>query len=413
VNLRTRYFTTTALVLLLGAASPAFPTRARQTAIPVPERQIDLGAMNFAQPKIPNYSDSELFSDISLFFQDVHPHVEFVSESELVVYSSDVVDERVMARNGQSPVPEPAHRLQAFFVDADDGNLISHQVWQTRRRRFFNTKSDTQAQIMPVRNGFLLHANDTLALYSPDLHKKQEIQLDPSSEYAALVAPGGDVFFLERSNPGVVVRSDSVSTVVNAEYGLLTAHGEWHSSETFEKLRSRDLSPGAAQSVSSDSFAERWYQCVDLQRADSPQSHLCCVDPCRYGLAMFLDDRQIVMQVRSGFQVLSTSGELLWRREDPNWNNFGVDDDARSLDGSQFAMLLFANRKIKFDDTEIPKRWFAVLVYDRAQRTKVFSVVWKSEGVRAFALSPEGHRLAVLRGTNLLLYRIPDTSTAR
>ena len=48
MNLRTRYFTTTALVLLLGAASPAFPTRARQTAIPVPERQIDLGAMNFA-----------------------------------------------------------------------------------------------------------------------------------------------------------------------------------------------------------------------------------------------------------------------------------------------------------------------------------------------------------------------------
>jgi hypothetical protein len=411
VNLRTRYFTTTASVLsiLLGAAVPALPTRATQTAIPVPERQIDLRAMNFAQPKIPNYSNSELFSDISLFFQDVHPHVEFVSESELVVYSSDVVDERVAARKGQLPSPEPAHSMQAFFVDADDGNLISHQVWQTRRRRFFNTKSDTQAQIMPVRDGFLLHANDTLALYSADLHKKQEIQLDPSSEYAALVAPGGDVFFLERSNPGVIVRSGSVSAVVNAESGLLTAHGEWRSSETFEKLRSRDLYPGAAQSVSSDSFAERWYQCVDLQRADSPQSHLCCGNPCSYGLAMYLDDREIVMLIRSGFQVLSTSGEVLWRREDPNWNNFEFYDDARSLDGSQFAMLLFAYRKIKFDDTQMPKRWFAVLVYDRGQRTKVSSVVLKSENAPAFALSPEGHRLAVLSGTSLLLYRIPET----
>ncbi len=403
---RTQWVCIFAAIFLTWTAMPALPTRDTQTAIPVPERQIDLRALNFAQPKIPNYSNSDIFSDISLLFQDVHAHVEFVSESELVVYSSQIVDERVVARNGQSPAPEPAHSMQAFFVDTDDGNLISHQVWQTRRRTFFNTKTDSQAQIMPVRDGFLVHANNTLALYSGDLHKKQEIQLDPFSEYAAMVAPGGDVFFLERSSPGVVVRSGSVSMVVNADSGLLTGYGEWRSSETFEKLRSVDLYPGAAQSVSSDSFAERWYLCVDLQRADSSQSHLCCGDPCRYGQAMFLDDHEIVMQVRSGFQVLSTSGEVLWRREDPNWNNFGVDDDARSLDGSRFAMLLFAYRKIGFDDTKIPKRWFAVFVYDRAQRTKVFSVVLKSENAPAFALSPQGDRLAILNGSTLLLYKI-------
>ncbi len=396
-----------AAIVMVQTPTQLMSKSARRALGPLPERQIDLGTLNYRTPVVPNYADREIFSDLSLLFQDVHAHVEFVSANELVVYFSDVVDERVTTRNAQSPAPEPAHTMQAIFVDVDNGKMASHQIWQTRRRRFFNGRYDTQARIMPMRGGFLVHAANTLTLYSPDLQKKQEIQLDASWEYAAMVAPGGEVFFLERSMPGVVNSSGGVATVVNGDSEHWpVAHGEWRSSETFEKLRSRDLFPGAAMSVSTDAFAGTWFKCVDIQRADLSQSHLCCGDPCRYGAPLFLDDREVVMEIRSGFQVLSTSGEVMWGRQNSDWNHFDFYDYVRSLDGSRFAMSLFAYHKIKFDDTEIPKRWFAILVYDRAQRTKVFSVVLKSESAPAIALSPDGERLAVLSGTTLFLYKV-------
>ncbi|MGO9591426.1 MAG: hypothetical protein ACLP3K_15435 [Candidatus Acidiferrales bacterium] len=380
----------------------------------MPERQIDLRALNFAQPKIPNYKDREIFSDISLLFQDVHAHVEFIDAKELVVYFSDVVDERAAARNGQSPTPAPAHSMQALFLDVENGNLISHQVWQTRRRRFFNTGTDTQARIIPVRSGFLVHANNTLALYAADLQKKREMALDDSLEYAAIVAPGGGVFFLEKSAPGTVRSADGVSMVQNADSGLLTAHGEWRSSETFDKLGGIDLFPGGADSVSKDAFAGRWYTCIVVQRVDSIRTPLCCDDPCTYGQPVFLDDDEVVSFFRSGFQVLSTKGEVLWGRQSrdrKNWKNFILSDLVRSLDGSRFAGLFYADRKVEIDSTEIPKKRFGVFVYDRSQRAKVFDVVLEADSTPAIALSPDGDRLAILSGTTLLLYRMPETST--
>ena len=66
-----------------------------QNTTPLPERQIDLSALNFEQPKIPKYQDGEILSNPSLLFQDVHAHVEFIDDKELVVHFSDVVDGRV------------------------------------------------------------------------------------------------------------------------------------------------------------------------------------------------------------------------------------------------------------------------------------------------------------------------------
>jgi hypothetical protein len=412
MNLRGYRITMTAFVLgmLLETSILARPKPGVQTAIPLPERQIDLSALNFVQPKNPNYKNSEIFSNLSLLFQDVHAHVEFIDDKELVVYFSEVVDERLKAQNGQPPPSPPAHRMEALFLDLETGNLISHEVWQTRERRFFNTRYDTQAQIMPVRAGFLVHAGDTLTLYAPDLTKKREMQLNLLYEYAATVAPGGDVFFLQEDNPGTPIRSGVVSMVM----GDNVAHGDWRSSETLQKLRGRDLFPGAAESVSTNAFAGKWYSCIDIQGADSTQSHLCCDDPCRYGSPVFLDDRQVVSSFRGGFRVLSTQGEVLWAREDPDWKTYkdgDVWDKARSLDGSRFAELRIAYRKLKFDDTQIPKQGFGVLVYDRSRRTKVFSVVFKPELAPTIALSPTGDLLAILSGTTLLLYRIPDTTT--
>jgi hypothetical protein len=397
-----------AAIFLTWAAMPPVPRSFAQELTPAPERQIDLRALNFAPPKIPNYSNGEVFSDISLLFQDVHPHVEFVSGNEVAVYFSDVVDERVTERYGQSTAHEPAHHMEALFLDTDDGTLISHLMWRTRERRFFNTRYDTQARMMGVKGGFLVHANNTLALYSPDLQKKQEIQLDSSSEYAAMVAPGGDVFFLEQGSPGVATSSGAVSMVVNGDSEHLpVAKGEWRSSDAFQKLRGMDLFPGSAESVSSDAFAGTWFKCIDLQQMGSPRSHLTCTDPYRYGQPMFVTDSELVLNYPGGFQVLSTSGDVLWERQISSAHMaYDVYDCVRSLDGSRFALSVLAYRKIEFENIKIPKRWFAVIVYDRSQRTKVFSVVLKSEKGPVIAVSPAGDRLAILSGATLFLYKL-------
>jgi hypothetical protein len=397
-----------AAIFLTWTAMPLVPRSFAQEATPAPERQIDLRTLNYRTPEIPNYANREIFSDLSLLFQDVHAHLEFVSEKEFAVYFSDAVGERVTARNSQSTAPESDHHMQAFLLNSDDGDLVSHLVWQTRERRFFNVRYDTQARMMGVKGGFLVHANNTLAFYSADLQKKQEIQLNPSLEYAAMVAPGGDVFFLEQGSPGVPNSSGGVSTVANGDSEHLpVAHGEWRSSETFEKLRGMDLFPGSAESVSSDAFAGTWFKCIDVQRVGVSRNHLSCTDPYRYGQPMFLSDSELVLNYPGGFQVLSTSGDVLWEREISSAHMaYDLYDCVRSLDGSRFAMSVLAYRKIEFENTKIPKRWFAVLVYDRSQRNKVLLVALKSEQAPLIALSPEGDRLAILRGTTLSLYKL-------
>jgi hypothetical protein len=200
-----------------------------------------------------------------------------------------------------------------------------------------------------------------------------------------------------------------VSLIVNGDSEHLpVAHGEWRSSETFEKLRSMDLFPGSAESVSSYAFAGTWFNCINLQPVGLPRSHLSCTDPYKYGAPMFLSDSELVLNHPLGFQVLSTGGDVLWERQiSSDHTAYSLYDCVRSLDGSRFAMSIFVYRKIEFENTKIPKRWFAVIVYDRSQRTKVLLVPLKSEQAPAIALSPEGDCLAILSGTTLFSYRLP------
>ncbi len=395
--------------LLLFTPPLTIPKSDEQSLSPLPERQIDLRALGVEPPKASELSKGQIRADPSLLFDDDHLRVLFIDETKLAVYGSDPVDEHAAGSRIQSASSEEGRRMEAFFVNTDNGNIVSHQVWQTRRRRFFNERYDTQARIMPVRDGFLVHANSSLLLYSPDLQKKREMQLDPSSEYAVMVASGGDVFFIERSMPGVVKNSNGISMVVNGDsQHVPVARGEWLSSETFEKIHSIDLFPGVAASVGSVAYAGPWYKCLDLQPADSTRSHLCCGDPCGNGLPMFLNDREVVSHFRSGFQVLSTSGEVLWGREASNWRDFDFYDSVRSLDGSRFAMSIVAYRRTRFDDTQIPERSFAAVVYDRVQRVKILSIVCRSDNSPEIALSPGGGRLAILNGPTLFLYKLSN-----
>ena len=397
-----------ATILFLWIPTHLMPRGISQVATPPPEREINLRGVGVEPPKALKYENSEIFSDLSLLFDDDNLRILFINEGELAVYFSDPVDERT-TRGTDPSSSTPSHRMEAFFISLDNGSLVSHQVWQTRRRRFISDTYDSQARILAVRDGFLVHAGNILALYSPKLQKKHEIQFDPSLEYAAIVAPGGDDFFLEQSSPGVPVSSDGVSMVVQGDSEHMPiAHGEWRSSATFEKLRSMNLYPGTAVSVASDAFAWRGAQCLELQRADASKSHVCCGDPCGYGGPKFVSDKELISCYLSGFQVLSIGGESLWGRRAADPEVHLVEGCVPSLDGSRFAIAASWNHRTEFDGTEIPRGSITFIVYDRSRRAKVFNVVVKSEDAYQFALSPSGDRLAILSGTTLFVYRIPS-----
>jgi len=336
-------------------------------------------------------TEKEFFANPTRAYDDHQTQMTFIDHRNLAIYFSDAVEEGAAKKSAPEAVPS----MQAFFVNGESGALISHKIWPTEKRSWFNERYDTQARLLEVEGGFLVHAGNSLALYSPDLRKIREMTLDAAVEWAATVAPMGRTFFLER-----------IDTAVQQK-----AEGAWMASDTFERLRSLDVYSGSVVSVSKDAIAgtlSKGVQCLDSQRVGESPSHLCCGDPCGYGLPLFVAEDEVVSSYSYGFRVLSTTGEVLWRREATDPRVHLIDDCERSMNGNRFLIRAHWNKRVVFDQTSIPKGADAIIVYDRAERRQVFSVISKPVDVNGLALSPDGQTLAVLSGTTLRLYRVPE-----
>ena len=381
------------LGLLVGFLGLSFA----QERIASPAQELDLRTFGF---KLPTRTGHGTVGNLAELFDDVRARVVFVDPRQLAVYFSDGTPE--------GPAGQPATRMEAFFVDTDARKLVSHEVWHTRKRRFFSERYDTQARIMPIAQGFLVHAENSLTAYSPSHAKIHEIELDPSQEWAAIVAPRGKTFFLEHSDPGVVTETNGVSFVQQA--GSLVAQGDWLDSATFERLRGVDIFPGMAMSVSDEGFVTRAKRCIDFQRVGAAPNHVCCGDPCGYGTPLFLEDGEVVSFYLSGFKLLSTGGQVLWGRDASDPQDHLIEDCKHSLDGNRFAISIHWDRSAEFDHTRVPGRSRAIIVYDRSKRAKIFDVLIESKDISEFALSPDGRRLAILIGTTLSVYGLPPAT---
>ena len=385
---------TTLCFLLLAAAGVGGPAFAQSSSGGNPlQVQVDLRTVGYKPPE-DELSVKEFFANPTRAYDDHQPRMTFIDRRNLAIYFSDAVDEKA-AKKSMPVSAEALPSMQAFFVDGESGALISRKTWPTEKRSWFNERYDTQAQLLEVEGGFLVHAGNSLALYSPDLRKIREMTLDAAVEWAATVAPMGRTFFLERIDPAVQQK----------------AEGDWMASDTFERLRSLDVYPGSVVSVSKDAIAgtlSKGVQCLDSQRVGESPSHLCCGDPCGYGLPLFVAEDEVVSSYSYGFRVLCTTGEVLWRREATDPRVHLIDDCERSMNGNRFLIRAHWNKRVVFDQTSIPKGADAIIVYDRAERRQVFSVISKPVDVNGLALSPDGQTLAVLSGTTLRLYRVPE-----
>jgi hypothetical protein len=354
---------------------------------PSPLLQIDLHSMGYSPPSV-QITEKEFFAEPTRAYDDHQSRMTFIDRRNLAIYFSDAVEEGAAKKSA----PEAVRSMQVFFIDGESGALISRKIWPTKKRSWFNERYDTQARLLEVEGGFLVHAGNSLALYSSDLRKLREMSLDASDQWAATVVPMGRTFFLERIDPAVQQK----------------AEGAWMASDTFERLRSLEVYPGSVVSVSKDTTATKGVQCLDSHRVGESPSHLCCGDPCGYGLPLFVAEDEVVSSYSYGFRVLSTTGEVLWRRDATNPRVHLIDDCERSMDGNRFLIRASWDKRVVFDQTSIPKGVDAIIVYDRAERRQVFSVILKSADVAGLALSPDGQILAALSGTTLRLYRLPE-----
>jgi hypothetical protein len=358
---------------------------------PPPIRQIDLRTMGYQAPKI-QLSETSWFADPSHGYDDTRVRLAFVGGGVLAVYFSDPEEPAPPTLKKRTDVAEFDRTMEVFFVNLEKATLLSHEVLPARERRWPDERFDTEARIMPVRGGFLLHARDSLTLYSSDLQERRQISLDPRAMWAALVAPAGRAFFLEQIDP----KSDA------------DAQGRWLASDTFQTIRAARLYPGSAASVSEKAIAIRGVHCVDIGQVGEPPRHVCCEEPCGSGDPLFLDDAEIISSFLSGFRVLSASGDLLWARDAADPHIHLLAGLKRSMNGNRFAISTSWDQRTVFDDTRIPGGASAVFVYDQPKRERIFSVVLKPRNRWEFALSPDGQTLAVLDGAKLSLYALPQ-----
>jgi hypothetical protein len=180
---------------------------------------------------------------------------------------------------------------------------------------------------------------------------------------------------------------------------------EWLDPATLDKTQIKtDFPP--SQSIASDGAeVAKVKDCLVFRdkSVGSPRN-ICCHDECGRGVPLFLDNSEILSVYGGGFEVLSTDGGILWKREaTARALTIGTQ---HSLDGNRFAIALARySQDTKFEEKNIPKDYAAIYVYDSSLRQSVGNASIKYSGREfAFALSPSGQTLALLTGDTVYLY---------
>jgi hypothetical protein len=348
-----------------------------------PFLEIRLRDLGYQSTQERQYPGTGIPRDLSILNEDSKKRLAFINDRLIAIYFSHLpVTENERAADSR--------KMEALFVDVNSGSLVLRKAWTTRKRKWVNERWDTQARILPVHDGFMVHAGDQLILYSADQQEKAKFSLEATSSWAAVVAVLGHTVHLQRIAEG------------NA------AEGRWLASDSLKQLDTQKEIAGIT-SASDHAVVTNLAHCVQLQAVRELPRDLCCYDPCRLGLPEFLSDNEILSAYPNGFTVLSDHGEKLWGREIAISGNRIIANHVRSLDGSRFGVALSSDRNIVFDQVQVAKGHSAVLVYDRSSRTRVFVLQLGSVAEPFnFAFSPNGNILAVLLGDTLRLYKVPS-----
>lgn len=371
------------LILALACNAQGDRRSNRELASVSPTLEIHLRDLGYQAVQEYEYPGKGVPRDLGVLNDDYKKRLTFIDEKTLVVYQSHC------QRQDQKEGSAETRSMEAFFVSPQTGALISRKTWPTIKRRWLNERWDTQARIMAVQGGFLVHAAGSLTVYSAGLEQKVKLTLEDGPRWAVTIVPVGRTIHLQR------IHDDN------------QAQGEWLDSDTLAKLRSQREMAGVT-SASDHAVVDKLAHCVQVQTVGDAPRNLYCAEASHLGLPLFLTDSEVLSVYSGGFSVRSTNGEELWGREASDRNRL-VASHKRCLDGNRFALSLTGGRHTFFDQVKVPKGELAIFVYDRSTRTLVFhSTLGHVVEPVDFSLSPDGSALAVIVGETVRLYKIPS-----
>jgi hypothetical protein len=111
----------------------------------VPEAVVDLRTLGWVPP--PHVSDREFFKDMSLGkleALDENTRILFLTEDVIVVYHTK--------QEGRDWRTSPRF-LEAFFIQAKDGGLLSIETWPVSPRKAYDDRRDSEARLIPSTMG--------------------------------------------------------------------------------------------------------------------------------------------------------------------------------------------------------------------------------------------------------------------
>jgi hypothetical protein len=387
----------TVLVLLVGLS----PFGNSQVAsAPQPKWAIELKAYG--------WSASEPVSN-KAFFKDFSPaKLEAVDDNTRVAFvNDDVIVASHTKQEGQDWRTATRH-LEAFFISAKDGRLLSVKGWPTIVRGSGSDLLDSESRLIPLRNGrFLVFANRTMMLYGSDLELIAQKKLEPSTSAdlwsAQSVASGHEIFLRHQSS------SDQQTTYY------------WLASDTLLPLSQMPGFRGGNFSVAATAgedvvLAALGYSHPGITTGlgriglDGSTKIICSDQLCREDhTAVVVSPRCIAISGRRGIGVVDPEQGLLWSKQIPsqsNANDFQFGKIRTAMSSNELAVWITAYNKTLFDGVQVssnPK----LFLYDATNRRLLFTVsIERKSGDFDFALSPDGRQFAIFDGAGIRLYAI-------
>jgi hypothetical protein len=374
------------MIVYLGGAT--YANNSAPPASKAPEVAVNLAQFGWVAPSLE--SNRVFFKDFTLgklFARDDNTRVFFLNEDVIVCYHTK--------QEGKDWRTAPRF-IEAFFIGAKDGSLVTTHRWPTGLRRALDGLIDSQARLIPLDGGrFLVVTNGVITLYDLDLELLKQQKLEPSTASDLWAAQSVD------SGRGIFLRHESTSEPVRY---LWLNSGTLEVKYQMPGYRGRKYSIGGAIADESSVF-ERTR--AGLRMIDRDQRvRIVCDDPlCREsGSLRALSRHYLGWSGRSGIGIVDKDRGLIWSRlVEPQYqrNGFQFGQMQSAMSGTRFALWIGANKKAYFDGAEI--RDVTILVYDLANLKDRPSVLQMKPTTAdwCFALSPNGTTLAVFDGTRL------------
>jgi len=376
----------------------------------------DLGYRPWVVKKWP--SDAEAFRRLDpavdpSTHENYHPRAVFADAKTIALYFTRGVYREA---DGEAHFAIPSSvRFHLYLIDSTSGALLAAKEWPTVFRRGLNAYYDTQSTAVPVANGrFLVHANDRLELLDTSLHLLSERNLEVTEGLTdaggVVVVPGGRTrgwseMWAAFSSPGG--RTVAMQHLKQGAYKL-----EWLDAADLAPIRRMELPVVGITAASDRAVLYQWHDgripshTVNILLPGEAPRVVCEGDFCASSHNnLFLEKDQVLVCGRSGFDVRSAVGEVLWS---PNTGKDGSGPMAfgRSLEGNRFFVVISSKRRKSLGDVKL-SRGENIVVYDVPTHRAVFTLGAKNPDLSFIgspALSPDGSMLAIVFEPYVALY---------